>query len=102
MDYSVSEAEKLGCGAICIEGNEAFYGQSGFVLAGEEKIFYYTASDREILPYFLLKEIKVGYLQGVSGIYKPPHGYFIDETKAEEFDTRFPVKENEILPGQLV
>ena len=102
LDYSMKEAEKLGCGAICIEGNIDFYGKSGFVVAGTKNIYYHAAAKGEIVPYFLLKELKPGYLKGVTGVYHTPKGYFVDEKKAEQFDAKFPTKEKKILPGQLV
>ena len=33
LDFSMDKARALGVGAICIEGNIAFYGKSGFVTA---------------------------------------------------------------------
>ena len=92
-DASMEKAAELGAGAICIEGNPDFYGKSGFV-AGSTKGIYYFAEPREAQsPYFLVKELKEGYLDGVTGTYRPPEGYFIDEDEAEQFDKSFPPKE---------
>lgn len=33
LDYSLEEARKYGCGALCFEGNIDFYGKSGFTYA---------------------------------------------------------------------
>ena len=41
------------------------------------------------------------YLNGITGEYATPTGYFVDEKKAEEFDKMFPYKEKKKLPGQL-
>lgn len=93
LDASMEKAAELGAGAICIEGNPDFYGKSGFV-AGSTKGIYYFAEPREAQsPYFLVKELKEGYLDGVTGTYRPPEGYFIDEDEAEQFDKSFPPKE---------
>lgn len=54
-----------------------------------------------MVPYFLLKELTEGYLDGVEGVYRTPQGYFVDEKEAEEFDKRFPPREKQKLPGQL-
>lgn len=54
------------------------------------------------MPYFLVRELKEGYLNGVTGTYRPPEGYFVDEEEAEQFDKSFPPKEKLKLPGQLV
>lgn len=42
-----------------------------------------------------------GYLDGITGEYAPPEGYFVDEKSVEEFDSQFPYKEKKKLPGQL-
>ena len=52
--------------------------------------------------FFLCKELKPGYLDGVAGVYQTPKGYYVDEKEAEEFDKAFPPKEKLKLPGQLV
>ena len=41
-------------------------------------------------------------MQGVTGIYKDPEGYFADEAAVDAFDAAFPPKEKKKLPGQLV
>ena len=52
-------------------------------------------------PYFLLKELRPGFLDGVTGVYHTPQGYYVEETAAEDFDRNFPPKEKLKLPGQL-
>ena len=49
----------------------------------------------------LCKELILGYLNGITGEYATPAGYFVDEKKAEEFDKMFHYKEKKKLPGQL-
>lgn len=41
-----------------------------------------------------------GYLEGITGEYTTPEGYFVDEKEAEKFDRQFPLKEKKKLPGQ--
>lgn len=101
LDESVERAKELGAGALCIEGNIAFYGKSGFVVAGTKGIRYHGEPEQEMVPYFLLKELQLGFLDGVTGVYHTPQGYYVDETKAEDFDRNFPPKEKLKLPGQL-
>ena len=55
----------------------------------------------EDASFFLCKELIPGYLDGVTGEYATPTGYFVDEAEAEEFDKQFPYKEKLKLPGQL-
>ena len=101
-DDSMKKAADLGAGAICIEGNPDFYGKSGFVTASTKGIHYFAEPREAEVPYFLVRELKEGYLNGVTGTYRPPEGYFIDEEEAEQFDKSFPPKEKLKLPGQLV
>ena len=101
LDFSLKKAQELGCGAVCFEGNIDFYGKSGFVQASEFAIRYHGLPEGEDASFFLCKELIPGYLDGISGEYAPPQGYFVDEAEAEEFDKEFPVKEKLKLPGQI-
>lgn len=101
LDFSMERARELGAGALCIEGNIDFYGKSGFVVAGTRGIRYHGEPEQEMVPYVLLKELQSGFLDGVTGVYHTPKGYYVDEAAAEEFDRNFPPKEKLKLPGQL-
>lgn len=101
LDYSLEQAKKLGCGAICFEGNIDFYGKSGFTFASEYGIRYHGLPEGEDASFFLCKELTEGYLDGITGEYSTPNGYFVDENEAEEFDKNFPYKEKLVLPNQL-
>lgn len=101
LDYSLERAKALGCGAVCFEGNIDFYGKSGFRFASDFGIRYHGLPEGEDASFFLCKELITGYLDGVTGEYATPAGYFVDEAEAEEFDKQFPPKEKLKLPGQL-
>ena len=101
LDYSLEKAKELGCGAVCFEGNIDFYGKSGFTYASKFGIRYHDMPEDEDASFFLCKELIPGYLDGITGEYTPPKGYFVDEKEAEEFDKDFPFKEKLKLPGQL-
>lgn len=101
LDYSLEKAAELGAGALCFEGNIDFYGKSGFTYAREFGIRYHGLPEGADDSFFLCKELKTGYLDGITGVYAPPQGYFVDEAKTEEFDRLFPPKEKLKLPGQL-
>ena len=101
LDYSLEKAAELGCGALCFEGNINFYGKSGFTYASEFGIRYHGLPEGADASFFLCKELKKGYLDGISGEYTPPKGYFVDEAEAEEFDKQFSPKEKLKLPTQL-
>lgn len=102
LDYSLERARELGCGALCFEGNIGFYGKSGFVYASEKGIRYRGLPEGADSSFFLCKELIPGYLDGITGEYGPPQGYFVDEAACEEFDRAFPPKVKLKLPGQLV
>jgi len=101
LDYSLAKAKELGCGALCFEGNIGFYGKSGFGYASEKGIRYHGLPEDADSSFFLCRELIGGYLDGITGEYAPPRGYFVDEAAAEEFDKAFPPKEKRKLPGQL-
>ena len=96
---SMEKAKELGAGALAITGNISFYGKSGFVVSKTKGIRYEDDPDAD---YFLITELEPGFLDGISGTYKDPEGYFVDEQEAEAFDAAFPPKEKRKLPGQLV
>lgn len=102
LDYALEKAAEMGVGAVCMEGNIDFYGKCGFDVASKSGIHYYAEPREEVVPYFLLKQLKDGFLDGVTGVYKTPDGYFVSDQAAEEFDSRFPPKVKLKLPGQLV
>ena len=101
LDFSLEQAAAMGCGAVCFEGNIDFYGKSGFTYAREFGIRYHGLPQGEDDSFFLCKELREGYLTGITGEYATPQGYFVDEMAAEEFDKQFPPKEKLVLPGQL-
>ena len=101
LDYSIERAAALGCGALCFEGNIGFYGKSGFSYARNFGLRYHGLPEDADASFFLCKELIPGYLDGITGVYAPPSGYFVDEQKAEDFDRQFPKKEKFVLPGQL-
>ena len=101
LDASLDKAAAMHAGAVVIEGNVAFYGKSGFVVAKTKGIRY--ADDPEA-AYLLCRELTPGYLNGVSGVFRDPEGYFVcqkDPDAFAAFDASFPEKEKLKLPGQL-
>ena len=101
LDYCLDKAAKIGFGAVCFEGNVDFYGKSGFTYASKFGIRYHGLPEGEDASFFLCKELIPGYLDGITGEYETPAGYFVDEAEAEEFDKGFPYKEKLKQPGQL-
>ena len=101
LDYSMEKAKEMGAGALAITGNIDFYGKSGFVPAKTKGVRY--ADDQEA-DYFLIRELIPGFLNGISGTYKDPEGYFVCEKNPEgfeRFEATFPKKEKRKLTGQM-
>ena len=104
LDYCLDRAAALGCGALCFEGNIGFYGKCGFTYAREFGIRYHDLPEGADDSFFLCRELIPGYLNGVTGEYAPPQGYFAAMENPEDFeayDALFPPKEKKVLPGQL-
>ena len=101
LDYSLEKAAEMGFGAVCFEGNIDFYGKSGFTFASKFGIRYHGLPEDADSSFFVCRELIPGYLDGITGEYATPQGYFVDEAAAEEFDKAFPHKEKLKLPGQL-
>ena len=107
LDYSLEKAKALGYGAVCFEGNIDFYGKSGFDYASKFGIKYHGLPEGMAADFFLCKELKPGYLDGISGVYATPAAYFVAEENPEDFE-KFEREFNLInpleklkLPGQL-
>ena len=101
LDYSLLKAKNLGFGAVLFEGNIDFYGKSGFDYAGKFGIRYHDLPEGEDASFFLCKELIPGYLDGITGVYQTPHGYYVDDRDVDEFDRNFPPREKLKLPGQI-
>ena len=104
LDYTLAEAAAMGCGAVCFEGNIGFYGKSGFTYASRYGIRYHGLPEGSDASFFLCRELQDGYLDGITGVYAPPDGYFAtdrDPEAFERFDAQFPEKEKLRMPGQI-
>ena len=101
LDYSLEKAMELGFGAVLFEGNIEFYGKSGFDYASKFGIRYHDLPEDADASFFLCKELVPGYLDGVTGVYQTPQGYYVDDADVDAFDKSFPPKEKLKLPGQI-
>ena len=101
LDYSLEKATAMGFGAVLFEGNIEFYGKSGFDFASRFGIRYHDLPDDADSSFFLCKELIKGYLDGITGVYRTPAGYYVKDCDVDEFDREFPPKEKLRLPGQL-
>ena len=93
LDYSLEKAAAMGFGAVLFEGNIGFYGKSGFEYARNFGIRYHDLPEGADDSFFLCRELIPGYLNGITGVYQTPRGYYVDDAEVEEFDKAFPHKE---------
>ena len=101
LDYSLEKATEMGFGAVLFEGNIGFYGHSGFTYARNYSIRYPDLPEGADDSFFLCRELIPGYLDGITGVYQTPQGYYVDDADVESFDKSFPPREKLKLPGQI-
>ena len=101
LDYCLEKATAMGFGAVLFEGNIGFYGHSGFTYARNFGIRYHDLPEDADDSFFLCRELIPDYLDGITGVYQTPRGYYVDDADVEEFDKTFPHKAKLRLPGQI-
>ncbi|MBR6085612.1 MAG: N-acetyltransferase [Spirochaetales bacterium] len=101
LDFCLEKAADMGFGAVLFEGNIGFYGKCGFDYARKFGIRYHDLPQGADDSFFLCKELKLGYLSDVTGVYQTPKGYYVDDADVEAFDKAFPPKEKLRLPRQI-
>ena len=101
LDASLEKAAAMGFGAVLFEGNIAFYGKSGFTYARSFGIRYHDLPEGADDSFFLCRELIPGYLDGVTGVYQTPQGYYVENADVEAFDRNFLPKTKLKLPGQI-
>ncbi|MCQ2364351.1 MAG: N-acetyltransferase [Akkermansia sp.] len=101
LDEAIRRATALGCGALCFEGDIAFYGKSGFTYAASFGLRYHGLPEGADSSFFLCRELIPGYLAGITGEYATPAAYLVEEAAVAAYDATFPPKEKHRLPGQL-
>ena len=101
LDASLEKAAGMGFGAVLFEGNIDFYGKSGFDYARKFGIRYHDLPEDADDSFFLCRELIPGYLDGITGVYQTPQGYYVEDADVEAFDRGFSPKEKLKLPGQI-
>ena len=107
LQYALDRARGMGVGFLCMEGNIDFYKRAGFGVASKLNIHYHSEPADAEVPYFLAQELIPGWLKAhgiTEATYCPPKGYFVadeDPGAFEAYESTFPPKEKDFLPGQL-
>lgn len=99
--HTLDLAEKMGCGTVAITGDPGYYHRFGFVSGSRLGIYYDGVPRSEEAPFFMVKELKEGFLRDITGVYRDPEGYCVEDAAVDAFDADFPTKEKKKLPGQL-
>jgi len=99
--HTLDLAEKMGCGAVAITGDPGYYHRFGFFSGSRLGIYYDGVPRSEEAPFFMVKELKEGFLRDITGVYRDPEGYCVEDAAVDAFDADFPTKEKKKLPGQL-
>ena len=97
----MEKAARMGFKIVTITGNPQYYSRFGFVSGAQKGIRYTGAPEGEDFPYFLVKDLENGALEGVNGCFEDPPGYITDPEEVDRFDKCFPPKQKLRLPGQL-
>ena len=83
LDYSLMKATEMGFGAVLFEGNIGFYGKSGFTYSSNFGIRYHDLPEDADASFFLCRELIPGYLNGITGVYQTPAGYYVKNDEVE-------------------
>lgn len=100
--FTMGKALELGCGAIAITGNPVYYQRFGFVSGRSMHIYYAAVPRDDEAPFFMVKELKSGYLSGITGTFKDPDGYIVKDADVEKFDANFSPKEKKEATGAII
>lgn len=101
LDFTLERASELGFGAVLFEGNIAFYGKSGFDYARNFGIRYHDLPEGADDSFFLCKELIPRYLDGITGVYQTPEGYYVSDEDVDAFDKGFAPKQKLRLDSQI-
>ena len=90
--HAKQKARNMGCRAILLYGDPAYYARHGFVAA---ESFDIRTSDDMYAEALQVCELCENALSGITGCYCEDQVYEIDETAAAAFDRTFPPKKKE-------
>ena len=101
INYTLDLAKSLGFGAVALMGSPDYYPRFGFHPASNYHIYYDDFPRNQSAPFFMIRELKDGYLKGVVGTYFDPAGYNVNQKDVDEFDKNFPPMKKEKREGQI-
>ena len=89
MNYSITEARRLGYPGMILFGNPAYYQRFGFKNAKEYAI---TTRDLQNFDPFMVLELIENGLASVQGRFFEEEAFAVDPEALEEFEKKFPYK----------
>jgi predicted N-acetyltransferase YhbS len=90
LNYSISEARKMGFKGMILFGNPGYYHRFGFKNAKEYEI---KTKELQNFEPFMALELQDHGLDNVKGIFFEDEAFEIKEERLMEFEKKFPVKE---------
>ncbi len=101
INYALSTATKYQYGAIAVVGNPKFFARFGFVPAKQYNIYYSKLTKDQPAPFFMIKELQNGYLDGTSGVFEPTEVFSTSLDEVEQFDKQFTPKEKSAQKNKI-
>ena len=98
IEHTKALAADLGCKAVVIFGNPAFYHRFGFRNAAD---FSIATAEGENFDAFMALELYEGALKGISGRFYEDPVFHVDPKELESFEKNFPPKEKHVTDTQL-
>ena len=90
LNYSISEARRMGFKGMILFGNPGYYHRFGFINAKEYQI---TTKDLQNFEPFMALELRENGLADVKGRFFEDEAFEIKEEQLIEFEKKFPAKE---------
>ncbi len=99
--HSLHKAKELGYGAVFITGSPMYYHRFGFRSSSQLGFYFPGIPRTEEADFSMVLELIPGYLPRAAGEIILPGIYECDTQACATFDSTFPAKTKERLPGQL-
>jgi predicted N-acetyltransferase YhbS len=90
LNYSISEAKKIGFKGMILFGNPDYYHRFGFKNAREYEI---TTKDNQNFEPFMALELQENGMDNVKGRFFECEAFIIRENELVEYEKKFPFKE---------
>jgi predicted N-acetyltransferase YhbS len=90
MNFSITEAKKMGFRAMILFGDPGYYHRFGFVNARKYEI---TTKEGHNFDQFMVLELQEHGLDNIKGRFYEDEAFVTSEVDVDEFEKKFPAKE---------